>query len=167
MENLRELFDRFDTDGGGTISAFELDAALIQMGMNLSMDDIEAMMKEVDKDSSGEISFQEFANLMMRDKKNEDKLSSERKHRPAVQGGNHRIEGLHGNFSSIADIANAFDKYQINDTRAYRKGGDRRMQNQESLRKRKEIRKPVTATGMGTIILPYPSHVYIHRDYNV
>ena len=78
MENLRELFDRFDTDGGGTVSAFELDAALIQMGMNLSMDDIEAMMKEVDKDSSGEISFQEFVNLMMRDKKNEDKLSSER-----------------------------------------------------------------------------------------
>ena len=105
------------------------------------MDDIESMMKEVDKDSSGEISFQEFVNLMMRDKKNEDILSSERKHRPAVQGGNHRIEGLHGNFSSIADIANAFDKYRINDTRAYRKGGDRRMQTQESLRKRKEIRE--------------------------
>ncbi|CAH3174940.1 unnamed protein product [Porites lobata] len=60
----REVFDLFDSNGGGTIDAEELDLALKSVDIQLSPDDLAEVLVTMDKDGNGEIDFQEFLNLM-------------------------------------------------------------------------------------------------------
>ena len=48
MEELRNLFDTFDTDGSGSVTASELEAVLIEMGVQVSQERLRAMIAEVD-----------------------------------------------------------------------------------------------------------------------
>ena len=85
MENLTEetiaeckqAFNIFDKDGSGSISAAELSSALNALGQSPSEEDIARMLKEIDKDDSGEIDFNEFLTMMaskMREVDNEEEI---------------------------------------------------------------------------------------------
>ena len=55
----------FDTSGSGTIEPKELKVALRALGMEPSKDDIDKLVADIDKDSSGKIDFHEFLAIMM------------------------------------------------------------------------------------------------------
>jgi len=60
----REVFDLFDTNGGGSIDADELDDALQSVGIHLNKRDIIDVMAMMDADGNGEIDFDEFLKMM-------------------------------------------------------------------------------------------------------
>jgi calmodulin len=66
LEEFREVFNLFDKDGSGTISASELGTVMRTLGQNPSETEVENMIREVDKDGNGEIDFEEFCKLMVR-----------------------------------------------------------------------------------------------------
>ena len=52
LDEMRRLFDCFDSDGSGSVSTSELGEVLEQMGVKVSEERLKAMVKEVDgKDS--------------------------------------------------------------------------------------------------------------------
>ena len=46
----REVFDLFDSNGGGTIDAEELDLAMKSVDINLSPEDLQEVLGAMDKD---------------------------------------------------------------------------------------------------------------------
>lgn len=64
IEELRQAFDLFDTDGSGTIAPKELRAAMQSLGFEAKNQTIYQMIEDIDKDGSGEIDFDEFLDLM-------------------------------------------------------------------------------------------------------
>ena len=70
QETLREAFKMLDKDGSGCIDKDELRDLLRNFsaaGEELSPEDIEAMIAESDVDGDGQVSFDEFAKVMMKD----------------------------------------------------------------------------------------------------
>ena len=63
-KDLQDVFDQFDKDKDGKISAKELENAMQSMGQNPTVEEIQEMLKEVDLDQDGKISFEEFMHLM-------------------------------------------------------------------------------------------------------
>ncbi|XP_067664877.1 uncharacterized protein [Haliotis asinina] len=61
---IRKSFSLIDENGDGRISSHELLRASRLLGMNPTLQDAEAMIKEVDQDNSGYIEFHEYAVLM-------------------------------------------------------------------------------------------------------
>lgn len=61
---LLAAFDLFDTDGSGTIDPKELRAAMQSLGFEAKNQTIYQMIKDIDRDESGEIDFDEFLHLM-------------------------------------------------------------------------------------------------------
>merc|ERR1711964_84868 len=64
IQEIREAFDLFDTDGSGTIDAKELKVAMRALGLDAKKDEIRRMIDDIDKDGSGTIDFNEFLNMM-------------------------------------------------------------------------------------------------------
>eukprot|EP00111_Clytia_hemisphaerica_P019865 TCONS_00058562-protein len=60
----REVFDLFDSNGGGSIDADELDEALRSADIQVTKDEINEVLSSMDKDGNGEIDFEEFLQLM-------------------------------------------------------------------------------------------------------
>ncbi|XP_001637910.3 uncharacterized protein LOC5517849 [Nematostella vectensis] len=60
----KEVFDLFDSNGGGTIDAEELDLALRSVDIQLTQEEIVEVLMAMDKDGNGEIDFGEFLHLM-------------------------------------------------------------------------------------------------------
>jgi len=63
-DELQQAFRVFDIDGNGQIEASELAAVMKALGENLSIDDINFMIKAIDTDSNGQIDFGEFKRMM-------------------------------------------------------------------------------------------------------
>ena len=65
---MKELFDLFDVDNSGTITADELKKVLGQGAAITDVEDNEwdRMLEEVDVDGNGEISFEEFKDMIFR-----------------------------------------------------------------------------------------------------
>jgi len=63
-ESLKQAFDMFDADGGGTLDAEEFKLALPLMGEEVSAEEVETLYKEADADASGKIDFDEFCFLV-------------------------------------------------------------------------------------------------------
>ena len=61
---LQTAFKMFDKDGGGTISTEEIKQVL-SFGQNLEESLIEQIIKQVDENGDGEISYDEFAQMML------------------------------------------------------------------------------------------------------
>jgi polyphosphate glucokinase len=59
-EALRKVFDSFDADKSGQITAAELAAAVRALGVSLPDDELRELVIELDVDGTGEISFEEF-----------------------------------------------------------------------------------------------------------
>ncbi|KAK4752541.1 hypothetical protein SAY87_021339 [Trapa incisa] len=64
QESLLEVFQSFDRDGNGVITAAELAGAMAKMGQPLTYRELREMMKEADEDGDGVISFDEFSSIM-------------------------------------------------------------------------------------------------------
>lgn len=62
-ENLRKAFNLFDKDGSGTITTNEVKNVL-GVGKNVSEEIWSQLLKEVDENSDGKISFEEFTAMM-------------------------------------------------------------------------------------------------------
>ena len=59
-DELRAAFRQFDTNGSGTIERAEVKAVLAGLGERLKDSEIELIMREVDMDRDGKVSFEEF-----------------------------------------------------------------------------------------------------------
>jgi len=57
------MFNRFDNDGNGDIDSSEFDALLSSIGVSLSAKERAGVLKALDIDGSGTISFDEFSKL--------------------------------------------------------------------------------------------------------
>eukprot|EP00553_Chaetoceros_curvisetus_P014369 CAMPEP_0204651622 /NCGR_PEP_ID=MMETSP0718-20130828/13658_1 /ASSEMBLY_ACC=CAM_ASM_000674 /TAXON_ID=230516 /ORGANISM="Chaetoceros curvisetus" /LENGTH=87 /DNA_ID=CAMNT_0051675415 /DNA_START=217 /DNA_END=476 /DNA_ORIENTATION=- len=64
VQEIREAFDLFDTDGSGSIDAKELKVAMRALGFEPKKEEIRKMIADVDKDNSGSIDFDEFLAMM-------------------------------------------------------------------------------------------------------
>ncbi|KAH8071707.1 Ca2-binding protein [Aureococcus anophagefferens] len=64
IEEIREAFNLFDTDGSGTIDPKELKAAMQSLGFEAKNQTIYQMIGDIDKDNSGSIDFEEFLDMM-------------------------------------------------------------------------------------------------------
>jgi Ca2+-binding EF-hand superfamily protein len=65
-KELRDAFRVFDTDNSGSIDKKELKRLMKKLGQALSEAELDAMMDEVDTNGDGQISFEEFKELMVR-----------------------------------------------------------------------------------------------------
>ena len=64
IEEIREAFNLFDTDGSGTIDPKELKEAMKTLGFEAKNQSIYQMISDIDKDGSGSIDFEEFLDMM-------------------------------------------------------------------------------------------------------
>ncbi|KAL9243338.1 hypothetical protein vseg_017237 [Gypsophila vaccaria] len=62
--HLSEIFDTFDRDRNGVITAAELAGAMAKMGQPLSYRELMEMISRADSNGDGVINFQEFATIM-------------------------------------------------------------------------------------------------------
>ena len=70
LEALREQFEAADTDQSQSIDASELHAVCQQMGEDMTLKQVKALIKSVDSDGSGEIEWEEYL-IIMGKKKND------------------------------------------------------------------------------------------------
>ena len=66
MDEMKSMFDRYDVDGGGAISAAELRPLFMSVGLNMKPFQIDAIVREYDLDGSGEVDFEEFMVMMIK-----------------------------------------------------------------------------------------------------
>ncbi len=75
LEQIKDIFELFDTDGGGSIAASEMDAALLALGFkpskhikksshNAGVSDVESDLEKIDRDGSKTITLDEFTAMM-------------------------------------------------------------------------------------------------------
>merc|ERR1711881_370503 len=64
VEEIKEAFDLFDTDGSGAISVSELTGAMASLGFDVKHAVVYNMVVDLDADGSGEIEFGEFLDVM-------------------------------------------------------------------------------------------------------
>ncbi|KXJ70596.1 hypothetical protein RP20_CCG023057 [Aedes albopictus] len=77
IEELKEAFSLFDTNGDGTITSSELGTVLRSLGKNVSDAEVEELLMEVSVDHEGMIHFPDFVAMMsirLRDFNSEDEL---------------------------------------------------------------------------------------------
>jgi centrin-1 len=64
IEELREAFNLFDTNGDGSIDPKELKAAMQSLGFEGKNHTVAQMINDIDKNGTGDIDFEEFLDLM-------------------------------------------------------------------------------------------------------
>jgi len=64
IDEIREAFNLFDTDGSGAINYRELKAAMRALGFDTNKEEMKRIIDEIDADGSGEIEFPEFMQMM-------------------------------------------------------------------------------------------------------
>ncbi|KAJ9187329.1 hypothetical protein P3X46_002796 [Hevea brasiliensis] len=64
QDQLLDVFQLFDRDGNGYISAAELAGSMAKMGQPLTYTELMEMIEEADADGDGVISFNEFTSVM-------------------------------------------------------------------------------------------------------
>ena len=64
---MKKAFKHFDSDGNGFITPLELRKALLRMKIKLSKVEFVLMLRRVDTDQDGLISFKEFVVMMLND----------------------------------------------------------------------------------------------------
>merc|ERR1712118_644154 len=72
VEEIKEAFDLFDTDGSGSIDVNELKVAMKALGMDAKSEEIRKLINDIDTDGDGTIDFDEFLAMMTARKQGED-----------------------------------------------------------------------------------------------
>nr|CAI5840272.1 unnamed protein product [Callosobruchus analis] len=62
--DIREAFDLFDSEGTGKIDSKDLKVAIRALGFEPKKEEIKKMIADIDKDGTGQISFDDFLQLM-------------------------------------------------------------------------------------------------------
>merc|ERR1711988_1244880 len=65
LNEIRDSFDLFDTDGTGNIDVKELWVIMRALGSEPKKEDMKKMIGEVDKDNSGQIDFDGYLQIIM------------------------------------------------------------------------------------------------------
>ncbi|OWF56448.1 neo-calmodulin-like [Mizuhopecten yessoensis] len=65
-EDIREAFHVFDKDGNGYITRRDIKILLARLGDELPSEDIDDMIAEADNDGNGQVSIEEFVEIMQR-----------------------------------------------------------------------------------------------------
>jgi Ca2+-binding EF-hand superfamily protein len=65
LKSLRKCFVYFDKDGGGSFTLEELVATMRELRLNPHEDEVKQLVEEADVNGDGEVSFEEFAAVMM------------------------------------------------------------------------------------------------------
>lgn len=63
-KDIKEAFDLFDTEGNGFIETKELKVAIRALGFEPKKEEIKKMIAEIDKESTGKLSYEDFLQLM-------------------------------------------------------------------------------------------------------
>lgn len=63
-EELRMVFRAFDLNGDGHISVEELKQAMVQVGEQLSQEELDTMIHEADVDKDGKVNYEEFVRIL-------------------------------------------------------------------------------------------------------
>ena len=63
-EEIRETFRAFDKENSGYIVATELRIVMANLGMKLTVEEVDEMVKFADVEIDGQISYEEFARMM-------------------------------------------------------------------------------------------------------
>merc|ERR1719316_2341439 len=66
IEMYEEFFRQADTSGDGRLGHEEVEAMIKKVGMTLTKEQLDEIIREVDKDNSGEIEFDEYCNMMVK-----------------------------------------------------------------------------------------------------
>jgi len=69
---LKEIFDHFDKQQKGYITPQQLEEVMRALGANPTKNELLQMMKEVDKDKSNKIEFEEFLELFIKNMMDQD-----------------------------------------------------------------------------------------------
>lgn len=64
LQMLRSTFDAFDVDRKGYIETDMISVILDMLGRQIVGDELQAVISEIDEDGNGEVSFDEFSNLV-------------------------------------------------------------------------------------------------------
>ena len=64
--SLRAVFDKFDVDGSGSVSAKEITKMVRNLRLDMTAPQIEQLVKDADPDGSGEICFEEFKYVLQK-----------------------------------------------------------------------------------------------------
>jgi centrin-1 len=64
LQEIREAFDLFDTDGSGTIDMRELKTAMKALGFESTKEDVRRMVAAADPEGTGTVSFAQFVQMM-------------------------------------------------------------------------------------------------------
>ena len=65
VQELREAFAVMDTDGDGSISGEDLGEVLSKLGICVTVEEIQEMIKVADKTGEGKVNIDEFLSVMM------------------------------------------------------------------------------------------------------
>ena len=65
--DLRDAFSFFDKNGDGFVTAIELRQVMSELGQDISEEQAEQMIADVDKEGSGRVTYQRFKSMMMSD----------------------------------------------------------------------------------------------------
>ncbi|XP_070208674.1 calmodulin-beta-like isoform X2 [Littorina saxatilis] len=76
---IRELFRTFDKNHDNTISASELGKVLRCLGMNVTEQDVQSIMKELDKNGNGKIEYKEFKAFMQEEMRKAEEPAEQEK----------------------------------------------------------------------------------------
>lgn len=108
---VQQQFDHYDTDHSGSISAKELHKLLSSLGEQLTLQNVEDMIKEVDKNANGEVEFEEFLMILKKQKsKNQYTASLEL----AILFGPKELENLKRQFMKLdLDASGFIDENEI------------------------------------------------------
>ena len=88
---IKEMFDMFDSDGGGTIDTEELSSAFMSLGISDTKEEIDQLVVQIDTDGSGEIEFDEFKEVIYKLQAQRDSVSEMYKAFHYFSGGKERI----------------------------------------------------------------------------
>ena len=70
FNNYQRMFQTFDADSSGTIDVDELEKVMGYVGNIIEHDELERLVKELDPNGNGELTFEQFLSLMVRHKEN-------------------------------------------------------------------------------------------------
>jgi Ca2+-binding EF-hand superfamily protein len=64
MDNnkLLQVFKKFDKDGNGLLTADEIMNTMKSLGFEIRLEDVKELVKEMDENNDGKISYEEFLN---------------------------------------------------------------------------------------------------------